>query len=322
MANDKILVLGSSGQIGTELVAKLREIYGAANVVASDLKEPTAEVLESGPFEKLDVMHRNELNAIVRKHGINQVYHLVAMLSATAEKYPEAGWDLNMKSFFYVLELAREGVLKKVYWPSSIAAFGPTTPRQNTPQYTVMDPTTVYGISKISGELWCQYYHDKFGVDVRSIRYPGLISWKSEPGGGTTDYAVDIFYKALLEGEYTSFLAQGTKLPMMYMPDAIRGTLELMHAPAQQVKLRTGYNFAAFSFGPEDLGAAIQNHLPEFKLNYAPDFRQDIANGWPQSINDAEAREHWGWAHEFTLEKMVEDMLKNLRVKLGDVTIG
>lgn len=317
MAKEKILVLGSSGQIGTELVARLREIYGTANVVASDLKEPTQDILDSGPFEKLDVLHRNELNAIVRKHGINQVYHLVAMLSATAEKYPEAGWDLNMKSFFYVLELAREGVLSQVYWPSSIAAFGPTTPRLDTPQYTIMDPTTVYGISKLSGELWCQYYHQKYGVDVRSIRYPGLISWKSEPGGGTTDYAVDIFYKALQEGKYTSFLSEGTTLPMMYMPDAIRGTLELMHAPADQVKLRTSYNFAAFSFDPKDLATAIKKRLPDFSMNYAPDFRQEIAEGWPQSIDDSQARQHWRWNHEFTLDKMVDDMLKNLRVKLN-----
>ena len=317
MAKEKILVLGSSGQIGTELVARLREIYGTANVVASDLKEPTQDILDSGPFEKLDVLHRNELNAIVRKHGINQVYHLVAMLSATAEKYPEAGWDLNMKSFFYVLELAREGVLSQVYWPSSIAAFGPTTPRLDTPQYTIMDPTTVYGISKLSGELWCQYYHQKYGVDVRSIRYPGLISWKSEPGGGTTDYAVDIFYKALQEGKYTSFLSEGTTLPMMYMPDAIRGTLELMHAPADQVKLRTSYNFAAFSFDPKDLATAIKKRLHDFSMNYAPDFRQEIAEGWPQSIDDSQARQHWRWNHEFTLDKMVDDMLKNLRVKLN-----
>ncbi len=317
MAKEKILVLGSSGQIGTELVARLREIYGASNVVASDVKEPTQETLDSGPFEKLDVMHRNEMNHIVRKHGINQVYHLVAMLSATAEKYPEAGWDLNMKSFFYVLELAREGVLDKVYWPSSIAVFGPTTPRVDTRQYTIMDPTTVYGISKISGELWCQYYHQKYGVDVRSIRYPGLISWKSEPGGGTTDYAVDIFYKALQEGRYTSFLAEDTVLPMMYMPDAIRGTLELMHAPAEQVKLRMSYNFAAFSFDPETLAEAIKKHIPSFEIDYAPDFRQEIAAGWPQSINDAEAREHWGWKPEYTVEMMVQDMLQNLRVKLN-----
>lgn len=317
MAKEKILVLGSSGQIGTELVARLREIYGTANVVASDLKEPTQDILDSGPFEKLDVLDRHELNAIVRKHGINQIYHLVAMLSATAEKYPEAGWDLNMKSFFYVLELAREGVLSQVYWPSSIAAFGPTTPRLNTPQYTIMDPTTVYGISKLSGELWCQYYHQKYGVDVRSIRYPGLISWKSEPGGGTTDYAVDIFYKALQEGQYTSFLAEETTLPMMYMPDAIRGTLELMHAPANQVRLRTSYNFAAFSFDPQDLATAIKKRVPNFNMNYAPDFRQEIAEGWPQSIDDRQARQHWGWKHEFTLDKMVDDMLKNLRVKLN-----
>jgi nucleoside-diphosphate-sugar epimerase len=317
MSKDKILVLGSSGQIGTELVFSLRSIYGDANVVASDIKPPSREMLESGPFEQLNVLDRHSLNETVKKHGITQVYHLVAMLSATAEKYPEQGWDLNMKSFFYVMELAREGVLKQVYWPSSIAAFGPTTPRQNTPQYTIMDPTTVYGISKLTGELWCQYYHQKYGVDVRSIRYPGLISWKSEPGGGTTDYAVDIFYKALQEGAYTSFLSANTTLPMMYMPDAIRATLELMHAPVEQVKLRMGYNVAAFSFDPQALTMAIQKHLPNFTINYSPDFRQQIADGWPQQINDQEARNHWGWKPEFSLDSMVEDMLKNLRVKLG-----
>ena len=317
MATEKILVIGSSGQIGTELVMALRGIYGGANVYASDLRKPEGEVLESGPFVALNVMDRSALNETIKSLKITQVYHLVAMLSATAEKFPEKGWDLNMKSFFYVMELLREGVLKKVYWPSSIAAFGPTTPRMDTPQHTIMDPSTVYGISKLSGELWCQYYHDKYNVDVRSIRYPGLISWKSEPGGGTTDYAVDIFYKALQEGKFTSFLSAKTALPMMYMPDAIRGTIEIMEAPADQVKLRSGYNFAAFSFDPETLAASIKKHIPNFEIDYAPDFRQHIAEGWPQSIDDSVAREHWGWKPEFTLDKMVEDMLMNLRVKLN-----
>lgn len=316
MAKDKILIIGASGQIGTELAIALRSIYGDGNVVTSDIKPATPEMLAGGPFEQLNVLDRQSLNQTVEKHGITIVYHLVAMLSATAENFPEQGWDLNMKSFFYVMELAREGVLKQVYWPSSIAAFGPTTPRVETPQYTVMDPTTVYGISKITGELWCQYYHQKYGVDVRSIRYPGLISWKSEPGGGTTDYAVDIFYKALQEGKYTSFLSENTVLPMMYMPDAIRGTLELMHAPADKVKLRMAYNLAAFSFDPSTLASAIQQHLPEFKIDYAPDFRQSIAEGWPQSIDDSAAREHWGWKPDFSLEDMVADMLKNLKTKL------
>jgi len=317
MATEKILVIGSSGQIGTELVMALRGIYGGANVYASDLRKPEGEVLETGPFVALNVMDRSALNETIKSLKITQVYHLVAMLSATAEKFPEKGWDLNMKSFFYVMELLREGVLKKVYWPSSIAAFGPTTPRLDTPQHTIMDPSTVYGISKLSGELWCQYYHDKYNVDVRSIRYPGLISWKSEPGGGTTDYAVDIFYKALQEGKFTSFLSAKTTLPMMYMPDAIRGTIDLMEAPADKVKLRSGYNFAAFSFDPETLAASIKKHIPNFTIDYAPDFRQHIAEGWPQSIDDTVAREHWGWKPEFTLDKMVEDMLMNLRVKLN-----
>lgn len=317
MATEKILVIGSSGQIGTELVMSLRSIYGNGNVYASDLRTPEGEVFESGPFVALNVMDRAKLVDVVKTHRITQVYHLVAMLSATAEKFPEKGWDLNMKSFFYVMELLREGIIKKAYWPSSIAAFGPTTPRIDTPQFTTMDPSTVYGISKLSGELWCQYYHDKYGVDIRSIRYPGLISWKSEPGGGTTDYAVDIFYKALTEGKYTSFLKADTTLPMMYMPDAIRGTIELCEAPADQIKLRTGYNFAAFSFDPQTLAASIKKHIPNFEIDYAPDFRQPIAEGWPQSIDDSQARQDWGWKPEFTVDKMVEDMLKNLRVKLG-----
>jgi nucleoside-diphosphate-sugar epimerase len=314
---DKVLVLGASGQIGTELVMALRQLHGAANVVASDLREPAREVLESGPFEVINAMDLPRLTEVIRQYGITQVYHLVAMLSATAEKAPEKGWDLNMTSLFHTLNLAKEGVIKKLYWPSSIAVFGPTTPRVQTPQFTVMEPATVYGISKQSGEMWCNYYHRRYGVDVRSLRYPGLISWKSEPGGGTTDYAVDIFYKALQEGRYTSFLKAGTVLPMMYMDDAIRATIGLMEAPAEQVKVRTSYNVAAISFDPEELAASIRRYLPGFELNYAPDFRQAIADGWPQSIDDAVARTDWGWKPEFDLDAMTRAMLDGLRGKLN-----
>ena len=313
---ERILVTGSSGQIGTELVMSLREIYGNDNVIASDLRKPAGDVFESGPFEKLNVMDRKAMYAVVEKYKITQVYHLVAMLSATAENYPEKGWDLNMKSFFYVMEMAREGHIKKVYWPSYIAVFGPTTPRENTPQHTIMEPSTVYGISKQAGERWCEYYFNKYGTDVRSIRYPGLISWKSEPGGGTTDYAVDIFYEALKNGKYTSFLKADTALPMMYMEDAIRGTIELVEAPADQVKIRSAYNFSSLSFDPKTLAKAIQKEMPNFSIDYNADFRQAIAETWPASIDDKFAREHWGWKHRFNLDDMVKDMLKNLKVKL------
>jgi nucleoside-diphosphate-sugar epimerase len=313
---DKVLVLGASGQIGTELVMALRQLHGAANVVASDLREPALEVMDSGPFEIINAMDLPRLTEVIQRYGITQVYHLVAMLSATAEKAPEKGWDLNMTSLFHTLNLAKEGIIKKLYWPSSIAVFGPTTPRVQTPQFTVMEPATVYGISKQSGEMWCNYYHKRYGVDVRSLRYPGLISWKSEPGGGTTDYAVDIFYKALQEGRYTSFLQAGTVLPMMYMDDAIRATISLVEAPAEQVKVRTSYNVAAISFDPEALAASIRTYVPQFELSYAPDFRQAIADGWPQSIDDSVARADWGWKHHFDLDAMTQAMLTGLRGKL------
>lgn len=314
---DTVLVIGASGQIGTELVIALREIYGNAHVVAADLKEPHMDVLSSGPYESLNVMDLQALTSIVKKYNVTQVYHLVAMLSATAEKNPDKGWDLNMTSLFHVLNLAKEGIIKKVYWPSSIAVFGPTTPRVNTPQFTVMEPATVYGISKQAGEQWCSYYNKIYGVDVRSLRYPGLISWKSEPGGGTTDYAVEIYYEALKSGKYTSFLKAGTELPMMYMSDAIRATIGIMEAPADQVKIRTSYNVGAISFDPELIGASIRKQMPDFKLEYNPDFRQKIADGWPMSIDDSRAREDWGWKHEFDLDRMTVDMLTNLKIKLG-----
>ncbi len=314
---ESILVIGSSGQIGTELVMNLRSMYGDQNVVASDIKPASQEVMESGPFETLNVMDGPGLRAIVEKYKITQVYHLVAMLSATAEKFPDKGWDLNMTSLFNVLALAKEGLLKKVYWPSSIAAFGPTTPRIETPQFTVMEPTTVYGISKQAGERWCEYYHAKYNVDVRSLRYPGLISWKSEPGGGTTDYAVDVFYEGLKTGKYECFLNQDQALPMMYMPDAIRATIEIMEAPAEQIAIRSSYNLGGISFTPEEIFAEVKKHIPNLEITYAPDFRQAIAETWPASIDDSRAQTDWNWAHKYDLSAMTEDMIKNLKVKLG-----
>jgi nucleoside-diphosphate-sugar epimerase len=315
MSTKRILVIGSSGQIGTELVEGLRARFGNENVVASDIKEP--QVKMDGPFAMVDAMDRRGIERIIEKHGITDVYLLAALLSATAEKDPAFAWKLNMESLFIVLELAREGKLKQVYWPSSIAVFGPTTPKDNTPQHTIAEPSTVYGISKQAGEQWCAYYHKRYGVDVRSIRYPGLIGWKSAPGGGTTDYAVHIFHEALKNGTYTSFLDRGTKLPMMYMPDAIRATIDLMEAPADQVKERTSYNLAGFSFSPEDIASEIRRHLPQFKLEFAPDHRQAIANSWPSSIDDSAAHNDWGWKPTFDLRGMVDDMMLNLKRELG-----
>lgn len=311
--SDKILVLGSSGQIGTDLVDTLRSTYGSDNVVAADLKEPSAERLAQGPFEQLNAMDAQAVFEVIKKHGITQVYHLVAMLSATAEKMPLKGWDLNMTSLFNFLELAKEGHIKKMYWPSSIAAFGPNTPKENTPQLTVMDPGTVYGISKLAGELWCEYYFKKYGVDVRGLRYPGLISYKTLPGGGTTDYAVDIFHKAAKGENYECFLAADRRLPMMYMPDAIKATIGIMEAPTEQVKIRTSYNVNAFDFTPAELSTLIAQEVPGFETSYKIDERDAIAQGWPQSIIDTEAREHWGWQPDYSLEDMVKEMLKNLR---------
>ncbi len=310
--SEKILVLGSSGQIGTDLVETLRNNYGADNVIASDLRQPSAERLAQGPFETLNALDAKAAFDIIKKHKVSQVYHLVAMLSATAEKMPLKGWDLNMQSLFNFLEMAREKHFKKMYWPSSIAAFGPNTPRDNTPQLTVMDPGTVYGISKLAGELWCEYYFKKYGVDTRGLRYPGLISYKTEPGGGTTDYAVDIFHKAAKDQDYTCYLGADSSLPMMYMPDAIKATIGIMEAPAEQVKIRTSYNVGAFSFNPEELAASIRKEKPNFKMDYNIDSRNEIAKGWPSSIDDSVAREHWNWQPEFSLEAMVKDMLKNL----------
>jgi nucleoside-diphosphate-sugar epimerase len=310
---EKILVIGSSGQIGTELVAELRTRYGQDNVVASDIKPADADQLALGPYEQLDALDKDKLFETVKRHGITQVYLLAALLSATAEQKPMFAWKLNMESLFHVLELAREKHIQKIYWPSSIAVFGLTTPRENTPQFTVIEPTTVYGISKQAGERWCEWYFNKHGVDTRSLRYPGLIGWKSAPGGGTTDYAVHIYHEALKQKKYTSFLSKDTTLPMMYMPDAIRATIEIMDAPAEKIKFRGGYNVAGMSFSPDEIAGVIRKHIPEFEISYAPDFRQAIADSWPKSIDDSVARVDWGWKPAYDLETMTKDMLVNLR---------
>lgn len=308
----KILIIGACGQIGTELTQKLRTIYGTDNVIASDIRKLNTDVVNSGPFEVVNALDFNQIEHLVEKHNITDVYLMAALLSATAEKNPAFAWDLNMNSLFHVLNLAKSGKIKKIFWPSSIAVFGPTTPKENTPQYTVMEPSTVYGISKQSGERWCEYYHNIFGVDVRSIRYPGLISWSSPPGGGTTDYAVDIYHKALSDKTYECFLSSETKMPMMYMDDAISATIQIMQAPVEQIKIRSSYNLAAISFTPTEIAAEIKKHIPEFTITYNPDFRQKIADSWPASIDDSSAREDWGWKHKFDMDTMTTDMLEHL----------
>lgn len=311
----KLLVIGAGGQIGTELVLALREKYGKDQVIAADVKENCPEALAGGPYIKMDVLDRAHVEAVIRESAFDEVYLLAALLSATAEKNPDFAWRLNMEGLFTILDLAKDGFIKKIFWPSSIAVFGPTTPRHQTPQYTVMEPSTVYGISKQAGERWCEYYFNKFGVDVRSIRYPGLISYKSLPGGGTTDYAVDIFYRAKAGQEFSCFLKEDTGLPMMFMDDAIRATIELMEAPAEQLTIRSSYNLSALSFTPKELAEAIRVHIPDFKIAYQPDFRQAIADSWPASIDDSYARKDWGWKERYDLYKMTEEMLKNVDEK-------
>lgn len=308
-----ILILGACGQIGTELTYALRDKHGNDVIIASDIREGNEDLMKSGPFELLDATDYNALEDIIAYYEISEVYLMAAMLSATAEKFPMRAWNLNMNSLFNVLNLAKERKIDKIFWPSSIAVFGPNTPDTNTPQNTIMEPTTVYGISKQSGERWCNYYHNKFGVDVRSVRYPGLISWKTMPGGGTTDYAVEIFHKALSEGHYTCFLKEDTKLPMMFMDDAIRATIMLMESKAEEIRIRSSYNLAAMSFAPHEIAKSIQGIIPEFEITYAPDFRQDIADSWPSSIDDSIAQGDWGWHPEFDLDKTTEIMLKNLK---------
>jgi nucleoside-diphosphate-sugar epimerase len=312
MIKEKILVIGASGQIGVELTLALRNIYGNANVVASDLREQNPLLEGTGPYVSLDVMNKEMLHVQVIRQNFTQIYLLAAILSATGEKNPNLAWNLNMTGLLNVLDIAREEKISKVYWPSSIAVFGPTSPKKNCPQQTIIEPITVYGISKYAGEFWCNYYHQRFGVDVRSLRYPGLISYKSAPGGGTTDYAVEIFHEAIEELKYECFLSEDTYLPMMYMPDAIRATIELMEAPAVKISIRTAYNISGMSFSPKQIAAEIKKHVPQFSISYKADYRQAIANSWPQSIDDTVARADWGWKEEFNLQKMTLDMIENL----------
>ena len=313
MRKEKILVIGASGQIGVELTLALRNIYGNASVVASDLREENELLKGTGPYVSLDVMNKEMLHVQVIRQNITQIYLLAAILSATGEKNPHLAWNLNMQSLLNVLDIAKEEKLSKVYWPSSIAVFGPTSPKENCPQQTIIEPSTVYGISKYAGEFWCNYYNQRFGVDVRSLRYPGLISYKSEPGGGTTDYAVEIFYKANQEKKYECFLKKDTYLPMMYMPDAIRATIELMEADAEKISIRTSYNISGMSFSPEDISTEIKKHMPEFSISYKPDYRQQIAESWPRSIDDRIAKNDWGWKAAYDLATMSKDMFENLK---------
>lgn len=311
-----ILILGACGQIGTELTFALRETYGNDHVIASDIREGSESLMNSGPFEILDATDYDALEEVIAYYEIDTVYLMAAMLSATAEKFPERAWNLNMTSLFNVLNLGKEKKIEKIFWPSSIAVFGPNTPKKATPQNTIMEPSTVYGISKLSGERWCSYYHHKFGVDVRSVRYPGLISWKTMPGGGTTDYAVEIYHKALSEKKYNCFLQPDTKLPMMFMDDAIRATLMIMDADADHLKIRSSYNLAAMSFTPAEITESIQREMPNFTITYESDFRQAIADSWPSSIDDSEAHQDWGWKAKFDLRRTTTAMLKNLRNRL------
>lgn len=308
----RILIIGACGQIGTELTLKLRDIHGNDKVIASDIREGAEELMQSGPFEILNATDEAHIRKIIQDYEVKEVYLMAAMLSATAEKAPMIAWNLNMDSLFHILNIAKEGIINKVFWPSSIAVFGPSTPKDDTPQTTVMEPTTVYGISKQTGERWCEYFFNKFGVDVRSIRYPGIISYRTLPGGGTTDYAIEIFHEALKNSAYTSFLAEDAALPMMYMDDAIKATVDIMKAPAEKIKIRSSYNLAAMTFTPEILAAEIKKHIKDFTISYEPDFRQKIAESWPSSIDDTTAREDWGWDHEFDLEKLTATMLEGV----------
>jgi nucleoside-diphosphate-sugar epimerase len=317
MLKEKILVIGACGQIGVDLTLALRNIHGNANVIASDLREAHPLLKDTGPYVSLDIMNKEMLHVMVIRQNVTQIYILAAILSATGEKNPPLAWNLNMQGLLNVLDIAREEQVKKVYWPSSIAVFGPTSPKINCPQQTIIEPTTVYGISKYAGEFWCNYYHKRYNVDVRSLRYPGLISYKSQPGGGTTDYAVEIYHDALEEGTYNCFLKEDTYLPMMYMDDAIRATIELMETDEANIKIRTSYNIHALSFSPKEVFDNIKKYIPEFTIQYNPDSRQAIADSWPQSIDDSVAQQDWKWKPNVDLEKMTQKMLKNLAPKYG-----
>ena len=313
----KVLIIGAAGQIGTDLTIELRNRLGGENVVATDINLASDEVMQGGPFENLDAMNEERLKEIIEKYKITEIYHLAAILSGNAEKNPKWAWDLNMNSLFNVLDVSKEKGISKIFWPSSMGAFGPSTPEWDTPQVTVMEPTTVYGISKLAGERWVEYYHKKYGMDIRSLRYPGLISWKTEAGGGTTDYAVEIFYEALKCGKYECFLSEDMALPMMYMDDAVEATIQLMDAPAENVKVRSSYNLGGISFTPEELKNEFKKYIPELEVTYNPDFRQEIAESWPRRISDEAAQKDWGWKQQYDLEKMVKDMTQHIKEKLG-----
>ena len=314
----KILVIGAAGQIGTDLTLELRNRFGAENVVASDIKLGSEEVMVGGPFEKLDAMDSKALEEILKTYQITEIYHLAAILSGNAEKNPKWAWDLNMNSLFNVLDVSRARGITKIFWPSSMGAFGPTTPKWDTPQITVMEPTSVYGISKLAGERWVEYYHKKYGMDIRSLRYPGLVSYKTEAGGGTTDYAVEIFYQAIQCGKYQCFLSEELALPMMFMDDAVNATIHLMEAPEENIKVRSSYNLGGISFTPKELVEEIRKYIPHLKVTYKPDFRQEIAESWPRRISDEAARKDWGWQHEYDLQKMTAVMVEKIRKKLEE----
>ena len=312
---NKILIIGACGQLGTELTLRLRELKGTENVIASDIREEPINLLKDGPYEQLDIMDKDAFHQIIGRYNIKEVYHLAAVLSAKGEQNPQFAWNLNMESLLTVLEAGKER-LNKIYWPSSIAVFGPDTPKQSTPQSTIMSPNTVYGISKLAGERWCEYYFQKYGVDVRSLRYPGLIGYKALPGGGTTDYAVDIYHKAIAGETFECFLSEDTMLPMMYMDDAVKATIDLMEVDANDVKVRSSYNLAAMSFTPIEIAKEIKKHYHGFEISYKPDFRQEIADSWPDSIDDSAARLDWGWSHKYGLKELTETMIINLKDRI------
>ncbi len=311
----KILVTGALGQIGSELIPELRKKYGKENVIAvGHHKEPSEEFKNSGPFEIADSRNKDEIRILIEKYNIDTIFHLVGVLSAVGEKNPNLAWDVNMNGLKNILDLAVEYKIERLFWPSSIAAFGPTTPLYDTPQKTILEPTTMYGVTKVSGELLCQYYFIKHGLDVRSLRYPGIISWKTPPGGGTTDYAVAIYYDAVKNGRYDCFVKEDTILPMMYMDDAVRATIELMEVEKEKITIRTAYNLTAISFSAKELAENVSKHINNFKCTFTPDERQKIADSWPKTIDDKKAREDWGWQHRFDLDKISVEMIKNLKV--------
>ena len=312
---EKILITGALGQLGTDLLEGLVERYGSEHIVATDLKPASRDL--GVQFEELDVLDGDLLGTLIQRHSVTQIYHLAAILSARAESKPLMAWDINMSGLFNILEAGRIHNLQKIFWPSSIAVFGPDTPKTMTPQNTITNPSTIYGIQKLAGERWCEYYFQKYGLDIRSVRYPGLIGYKSMAGGGTTDYAVDIYFSAAKGENFSCFLEENTRLPMMYMKDAVRGTIELMEADSSDITIRSSYNLAGVSFTPEEIFREIQNEIPDFDIEYTPDFRQGIANSWPDSIDDQKAREDWGWQPEFDLKGMTQDILSHIRENIG-----